>query len=289
MWIVLWILSALLQAVWWSFRKKAIDNSNIPSSLFAILWPIIGAIIVYTIIYFTSFNVSIFLNYKFLLLIVLIATLEIINNYIEIYSFRKTKISNLLPYDNTNKLLIILIWFFIYYWTKNSTSIITFLITLLTIFIIISFSIDFKNIKIDKIIWIYLFWKALSATTWLIIWYILLTFTTIEYMSVNVLIAFSIYFIITLVNRNNFSILLKQNKIFYKSRLFALILWWTWFLISLYIIQSSWLLIATLIWFIWLIFKIFSMKFILNDNPTKKQILLAFMVSILIWLWYYFK
>jgi hypothetical protein len=31
------------------------------------------------------------------------------------------------------------------------------------------------------------------------------------------------------------------------------------------------------------------MKYILKDNPSRKQIFLAFIVSILIWIWYYFK
>lgn len=285
--IIFWIISAFLQAIWWSFRKKAIDNSTLPPSLFAIPWPIIWATIVYSLLYFFDTNLLIYIDYKIILLILIISSLEILSNYLEIYSFKNTKISNLLPYGNTNSLFIILIWFFLYYWTKNSTSITTFIITLITIFIIIWFSIDFKKIKIDKVIGI--LWKTLSAITALIIWYILINYSSIEYMSINVIFWFTFYFLITIITKEKFKQLLKQESNFYTYRTIALVLWWVWFLIGLYIIESAWLLIATLIWFIWLIFRIFSMKFILKDNPSKKQIILAFIVSILIWIWYYLK
>lgn len=287
--IILWIISAFLQAVWGSQRKKAIDNSNLPTSLFAILGPIMGALIIFILIIFLWVNKVIYSDYIIIILIWLVTIFELSSNYIEVYVFKRSKLSDLLPYRDANKIIIILLWFFIYYGTTNSTSITTFFITIFTFLLILWFSFDFKNLKINKNILMYLVWKILSASSWLLIWYILFIYTTIEYMSINVIFAFLLYFSITILKKDSFSTLLKQNKQFYKSRISALILWWTWFIIWLYVIKSSWLLVATLIWFTGLVFNIASMRFILNDIPSKKQVLLAILVSILIWIWYYFK
>jgi hypothetical protein len=108
-------------------------------------------------------------------------------------------------------------------------------------------------------------------------------------MSLNSIIIFSLYLILAILFKESFKSLLVQNKTFYKSRGLSLILWWTWFLIWLYIIESFWVLIATLISFIWIITSILSLKYILKDTPKIKDIILAIIVTIMIWIWYYFK
>lgn len=287
--IIIWVISAFLWAIWWSFRKKAVDNSTLSTNLFSILWPILWAIIIWTAWYLFWFQKEIYSNYLVIILVLLIVVFETLANYIEIYVFKRSKLSDLLPYQNTNKLLIVLLWFFIYYWTDNSTSITSFIIILFTMLLIIFTSVDIKKLKINKLIWVYLLWKTFSAISWLLIWYILAKYNTISYMSINIVFVFLTYYFITIAKKEKFNELLKQKKEFYKPRFFWLVLWWTSFVIWLYIIQSTWLLIATLISFIGLVFNIFSMKYILKDNPSRKQIFLAFIVSILIWIWYYFK
>jgi len=287
--ILIWILSALLWSIWSSFRKKAIDYSTLPTNLFSILWPIMWAFIIWTCAYIFWVDNTLYTNLTVIFLVLLIVIFETLSNYLEIYVFKNTKLSELLPYQNTNKLLIVLIWFFLYYWTNNSTSIASFLIILFTMFLIVFSSIDIRKFKINKIIWLYLIDKLFSAIAWLLVWYILAKYSTITYMTVNVIFVFLIYYLITIIRKDKFNLLLKQVNSFYPPRLIGLIFWWTSFVIWLYIIESTWLLIATLISFIWLVFNIISMKFILKDNPSKKQIFLAIIVSILIWIWYYLK
>jgi ABC-type multidrug transport system permease subunit len=89
--------------------------------------------------------------------------------------------------------------------------------------------------------------------------------------------------------KNNFKELLQQTNSFYKYRWLALMIWQSWFILWIFIIESSWVLVASLLSFITIVFSIISMKFILNDNPTKKQIILAILVVLLIWIWYYYK
>jgi len=289
MWIIFWIVAALMSALANSFWKKSIDHTSLSTSMFSLFWPVGWLIIISSIFLINWYNFSYLLEYKLVLLAIFIAIMEIIIAYMDLYVFKKIKMSYILPYENSNKIFVILIWFFLYFGTKNSTSIETFLITLLAVFIIVWFSLDFKSLKFDRLIWIYLWWKILSAINILLIWYILLSINTVNYMSINVIVLILIYILIITLWSSKISNYKNQSKIFYKSKILATILWWSWYIIGIYLIESQWLLIATLLWFIGLVFSIISMKFILNDTPSKKQILLAFIVSILIWVWYYFK
>lgn len=287
--IILWIISTLFGSITDSIWKKAVEVSKLPQSLFAVFWPIIWILIVYCIIIYNDLSMSILTDYKSLLIILLIALISYINTFLYINIYKKVKLSELLPYNNLDKIFIVLFGFFLFYWTKNWTGIQSFFITLLTIFIIIFFSIDFKKISFSKDIIQFFIIKLIETTITLLVWYIFLTYNTVQYLSVETIMFLSITIIISIVQKNKLILLFTQEKNFYKYRLWAWIIWWIWFIIWLYIIQTSWVLIATLISFIWLVFQIFSMKFILNDTPTKKQIILAFTVMILIWVWYSLK
>ena len=74
------------------------------------------------------------------------------------YSFKNEKITVLQPYSNLDRILIIILWFFMF-WDSWFT---TFIISLFAFLLIICFSIDFKNFKISKVVAIYmignLFW-----------------------------------------------------------------------------------------------------------------------------------
>jgi hypothetical protein len=116
-----------------------------------------------------------------------------------------------------------------------------------------------------------------------------LKYSSITLVTISWVLELILFTSILIILKESFSIILKQSKIFYVNRLIATILWRSAFILWLYIIQSSWVIVATLLWFFWIVFSILSMKFILKDNPTKKQIILAFIVIFLIWIWYYFK
>ncbi len=287
--IIFWIISAFLWSITDSIWKKAVLISKLPQSLFSVYWPIWWITIVYTIIFFWNKNINIFFDYKIVLLILLIAFISYITTSLYIKIYKNVKLSELLPYKNLDKIFVVLFWFIIFYWTKNSTSISSFIITLITIFIIIWFNINPKKITLSKNILFFIFVKLLEAITTLLIWYIFIKYTTIEYISVEAIFFLIITIIISLIKKYNLKLLFTQNKEFYKYRLWAWIIGWIWFLIWLYIIQTSWVLIWTLISFTWLVFQIFSMKFILKDTPEKKQIILAWIVMLMIWLWYYYK
>lgn len=287
--ILLWLISQFFESFWDAFRKKAIDNSTLWKNIFAIAWPIAWWLMVYWIIIFIWSDFKIFTDYNIILIIIWAAILDIIGNYLYMYVYKNVKISQLLPYDNLDKLLVVVFWFFLFSWTTAETSLITLFITLFTIVIIVLFSIDFKTLKISKNIILYTIALSLNAIATLIVWYILLKYSTIDYMSINVIIMFSIYLMFAFIFKESFRAIKNQTQEFYKPRLLSLLLLWSSFLIWLYIIESAWVIVATLISFVAIITSIISYKIILNDTPEKKDILLAIIVTILIWIWYYFK
>lgn len=287
--ILLWILTSILDAISLWSRKKSINESTLSKTLFKWLAFPFAFIFILWIVYFIWVESMILTDYIYLFALFWVIIIWIVNTYLQLHILKQVKLSDVMPYSDLDKIFIIVFWFFLYYWTDKWVSIYTLLISLATIIIVLLFTIDIKKIKIPKIIWLYILHKAIRATKILLLSYILLKYSSITIISVNWFIELILYSIIALLLKDPIINLFRQSKVFYINRWLATILWRVATVIGLYIIQSAWVIIATLIWFFWVVFNIFSMKFILNDNPTKKQILLAFLVIGLIGLWYYFK
>lgn len=287
--ILIWIFTSFISAIANSFRKKSIDNTTLSNPLFVFIWPIMGLIFIYSLIFLNWINSNIFSESYFIFLLIIWWLFDWFWALIESNIIKKVKISKILPYSNFDKLFVIILWFTLFYWEPWYQSIITLIISIITVVIIMLFSMDFKNIWLDKDIKLYLLVKFLYACTTVIMWYILLEYSTLDIFAVIIFIYLIFHLVVNLFLKSDFKSLFKQNKIFYKYRLLTWILWRLWFILSISIIKSSWVLIASLLSFITIVFSVFSMKFILWDNPTKKQILLAFLVICLIWIWYYFK
>lgn len=287
--ILIWIFASLMGAIWSSYRKKAIDNSTLHNWLITLIWPVIWLIYIYLCVFIFWINSNIFYDNKIILLLLIWWFIDWIAALIEVSIFKKVKVSKILPYWSFDKLFIILLWFILFYWNPWYTSITTLLISLLTVVVIMLFSIDYKNFWIERDIKLYIFVKFLYACTTLIIWKILFEYTTLDVFSVIIFVYLWFHLFSNIIFKRNFKTLFTQPKQFYKYRITSSSLWRISFILSIIIIEKSWVLIASLLSFITIVFSIFSMKFILWDNPTKKQILLALLVICLIWIWYYFK
>lgn len=287
--IILWIITSFLQSVWSTFWKKALDNSNISSWLFLLFWPLIWTIIVYFAIYFSGTSLSIFTKIWLLWLLVIAWIFDGLWQRVEAATLKKVKMSYILPYRSLDKLFIIILWFIFFYWKEWYTSIATFSIAIFTFIVTLVLSLDFKNLKLDKNITKYIFWKLITSISTLIVWLVLLEHTTLELFSFFVLVTLSFHIIVNYFQKNNFLTLFTQPKKFYKYRILWTLLGWSWFFLSFLIIEQSWVVIASLISFISIVFSILSMKVVLGDTPTKKQVILAFLVTLLIWIGFYFK
>ena len=288
--IFLWVLSSISDSAAVSFWKKSIDSSKSLSKTMFKYYSIFFTFLMVVIFHFTlSIEYSILFDYKYLVLWFIIIWIWIINTYLHLHILKTIKLSEILPYDNLDKLFTVIIWSILYHWTSNQTSTTTLLTTIFTIILILLFTIDFKNIKIPKSIGLFILHKLIKSISIISVWYILLKYTNITFAAINWVYEFIIFTFIAILLKDSFKSMITQSKEFYVSRFSAVILGWTWYMLGLYIIQTSWIIVATLLWFLSIVSSILSMKFILNDNPSKKQITLAFLIIILIWIWYYFK
>ena len=287
--IIIWAIISFFTSLTWSLWKKALNNSTLPSWLFVLIWPAIWLFFVYYLVVILWIEWSIFSNYEIISLLFLAALFDWFWGIMEINILKKIKISKILPYNSFDKIIIIIMWFILFYWSEWYTSLTTLFISIITVVIIVLFNIDFKSLKLEKDIIMYLMVKVLYAISTLIIWKILLDYTTLDIFAVMVIFYVLFHVIFNIISKKDFKQLLWQSKIFYKYRFLTGVIKRIAFLWWFFIIETSWLLVASLLSFLWIVFSIFSMKFILWDVPTKKQIVLALIVVFMIWIWYYFK
>lgn len=287
--IIFWILSSILLAVSWSYRKKSIDLAKLPNWLLALMWPLIWLFVIYLFVFIFWINDNIFTDKRVIFLLFLWWVFDWFAWLMEVYVIKNTKVSKVLPYASFDKLFVILLGFLFFYWNPGYTSFITLLISVLTVIIIMLFSIDYKNLWIEKEVKIYIFVKFLYACTTLIMWRILFEYSTLDIFAVIIFFYILFHTLNNIILKKDFSLLFKQTKQFYKYRFLSSLLWRLSFIISIMIIESSWVLIASLLSFITIVFSVFSMKLILWDSPTPKQIILSILVIFMIWIGYYFK
>jgi hypothetical protein len=287
--VIWWIIWTIFDSISSWFYKKSISQSRLKVWMFKFFIFIFWLINISILIYFFWYEINILFKYKDLFYIFLISFIWVMWWLIHINLLKKVKLSEILPYENLDKLFIIIFWFFIFYWTNNWSSWITLIITIITLFVIILFTIDFNKIKIPKNIWIFTFYKLLRSFIWLLTWYLLISYLSSTFIVTDWLFALLIYLSIILITNDKFITIFQQSKWFYISRLSSVLFWNTAWIISIFLIKELWIIVWTLFWFLGIVSSIFTMKLILNDSPTNKQILLAFIVILLIWTWYYFK
>lgn len=287
--ILIWTIISFFTSITSSFWKKSIDNSSLPSWLFVLFWPAIGLLFIYLLVIILWINSAIFTDYYIVSLLILAWIFDWIWWLLEASILKKIKISKVLPYNSFDKIIIIIMWFLLFYWTEWYTSIITLVISIATVLVIVLFNINPKKIKLEKDILLYLLLKVFYAISTLIIWKVLLDYTTLDIFAVIVFVYLWFHIMFNLIAKKDFTLIFKQTKVFYKYRLLTSVIWRIAFIWGFFIIESSWLLVASLLSFLSLVFSIFSMKFILWDSPQRKEIILAFIVISMIWTWYYFK
>jgi hypothetical protein len=96
----------------------------------------------------------------------------------------KNKLSSLIPYENLNKVFIIIISFFLF----GDVSLLTLFIALLTVFVIMGFSLDLKKIRFPKSFGLVLLVQLIYTVVTLITGYILLSVSAVTlFVSNNIL------------------------------------------------------------------------------------------------------
>ena len=276
------ILSTFFESLGMNLWKKAL-SFWVEKNLFRLMW--------YSSIFFVSIILYIFNIFDFswfnifhIFLIIVVVVIGHISILIWQYVYSKEKISSLAPYSNTSKIVTIILSFIIF----SDISNISLYITLFTMIIIVISSIDIKALKISTNIWLYILSEIIRAWTLLVTWYILLYMHSTAYFFISLIIG--IFFVLLIVLKKwSFKTIKTIPKNFYYYRIIASHLWWFGLLFSLILISELWLSTSIILSFLWMAMTLFISYLINKDIPTKKSISLTIVVSILVWLWYYFK
>ncbi len=197
--------------------------------------------------------------------------------------YREEKISVIMPYLNLSKIFIISASFFIF----QDVSLISFIITLITVGIIIGASVDLKTLKLPRNFSKILSVEILRATAWLIGAWIIVTYSEIIFLNLYVVLGLLYMIVLTYFTQQYWD--LKSAPLKFWTDRFLSSLWWiSWFL-SLIVIKNLWLSIWILLGFIWIWVTLLFSYILLWDKPSKKDIVLTITVSLLVWAGFYFK
>ena len=282
--MIWWVLSTFLLSFSTIFRKKAMALDAKIGSLWFMFFGIIWWTIIWTFLILTwRLNTEIF-TLKYIVLTATIGVLRICSTLISQYVYTREKISLIAPYENLNKILSIILAFFIFW----DVSVVSLSIAILVVLIIFFSSYDFKQRHIPKTIQLFSINQVIISINTLIVWYILLNLSAMDFFILDKIIIFIILFSLIILNWDLFRFR-KLEKKFVQTRMTASILWSIAYILSLYIISEFGVTINILLSFIYLIFILCLSYFILWDKPTKKSVTVSVVVVVLVWLWFYFK
>lgn len=223
------------------------------------------------------------LTFTLILTVVLILVIDVIKWPVEQSIYKEEKISVIMPYLNLSKVFVIISSFFIF----KDVSYTALWITIFTIVIIAAGSIDFKTLKLPKNIHKLLFVESLRTVAILLGWWVVIKYGEISYFNTYVLFGLIIW-VILVYSTQQMQDYRNVWISYWKCRTIWSIWWLSWFL-SLVVIKSLGLSISILLGFIWVWVTLLFSYLFLWDKPNRKNILLTAVVSILIWIWYYFK
>jgi len=270
------LLSSLVNILW----KKSVNLANISKGLFTLYAKIIGLFFVIGFAIFGLINYKILLDWKAVLGILIVVSLWIITAFIKQGLLKLNKVSSILPFENLAPLFTILIGYFLF----HDSSVISFFISILTILVVVVFSFDYKNFTFPKKVWLLVFQQFLFALATIIIAFVLKKYNWPSVALLDVILSFLILIIFT-IKFSELKQFHKQKLDFYKYRFWAGFAGRSVYVISLFLISDLWIVISTLLTFLTLWVTLIMWYFYLDDKPSKKDIILAIIITCLVWLW----
>jgi len=283
MWLgILWIVLSKFSYIFW---KKALNIGG--SDLYRVIFKFFTAVnsviisLVFVLLWFFEF--ALFSHYLLLGLLVVVMVFDLIRTPLKQKLYRENKMSTLIPYENLNKIFIVIISFFLF----GDVSWLTLSIALLTIFVIMWFTLDFKTIKFPKSFGIVVLIQLIYTVNTLIAGYILLSISAITLFVSNNVLMFLGLWILLLSSGTRFS-LKKLSREFYINRYSASFLGMIPTYISLFLMKSLGVVTTLILSFLWVVVGFWFSVFFLNEKMNKKSIILAVIVSVLVGIGLYF-
>ncbi len=260
-------------------------NESVSMYVFSFFW-MIGSIII-TIIYITTGMVEfsdLRIPREIIAIICWAILMKLVYRPMSQRLNQQESLATLVPFSNLNKIFSLTLSFFIF----KDVSLTALLISLSAVVVIIWFSIDFKHFKLPNN-----FRNILIIQTLVSICYIIMSRTILQvsdkvfyiYDSIIYVIMLSIIIIVSHA-QGQFK---EFNGWFYKNRLWASFIGAAWTVISLYLITQLWATAVLLLWFLQVALELVIAYFYLGEKPSKKDIILTVIVSVLVATWFYFK
>mgnify|MGYP007116715654 CR=1 FL=1 len=277
------IISTILNSVYLIIRKKSLDTSKMSQYVFYFIWWVGWLILTIIFLFcgFLKYNIFWDLVYAGLTVFFIISTIP--NAILSQKIYREDKISNVLPYEQIGKVITIISGFFLF----HDASVISLITAVITVLVVMVFSIDFKNHQVPKSLWLIILWQVLVTIKTDISVIVLKKISWIEFFMLGQIISTILYFAIIIFQKKLWDF--RQKKGFYKLRVGASFIIAVNTLISYFLLSSIWIVYTILLSFLWTGITLLFSFFFLKDKPTKKNIIMTIIVSLLVWIGFYFK
>ena len=273
----LWILNAILWSIWGIVYKKSLMAMDwvISNKLYQFIWAFFTILFTWILyLYYDFESVDLFIFF----LLFLTAILWIFWELFSQYAYKKEKISVLVPYEEFESIFTVGFWFILF----SDNSLISFVFTIFAWITLVIWSIDFKNFSFNKYCLALIVSSLFSTSQILLYWYILIKISEFNVFFYNIIMVFFILLVISIFNKEIYKIwkinIFKYKYIFLENFI-RFIIW----IFSLFIISELWIIQAVLIWMLFMITSMLSAYFFLKEKISKKEIIVAVIVSLCIW------
>ena len=266
------------------FSKKAFLEWRIPQFLFWFLWSIGWFLVAICLVVFKWIDKSVFLDWRVIGWILLLNFICMWYDYLDQKVYRRNTIASLLPYSNLNNILAIIAGYFIF----KDASIIAVWIAIFIVILTVVTSLDFKSLEFPKG-FVSIIWSQILKA-----WEILLTAIALKSVAdsdyfVLYYISVLLIYIIPIIWRKEYRFLPNPSIVFYRDRWISGVSFCLSWLLYLFLVTEFGLIVSMLISFLWDGLTMFLSFLILREKPTKKDIIMFVVISVLVGVGFYFK
>lgn len=205
--------------------------------------------------------------------------------------YQDEKISALIPYSNLNIIMWMIIAFFVFWGVSWISFVIALIIVILSIVPNLKFNKS-SGKKISKMVLLYVWLQIIRAIIYVSEWYVILKMIAFDFFVLNI---FSYWFAWVCISFVLFRIKkvklddFKMNKPYHISKFVENIIYVISSYLSAFLIVELWLIVSSILWFLWTWMTLIMSYFAFWDKPSKKDLILTIVITILVFLWFYFK
>jgi len=281
-----WILTACISAINTIVYKKllVINTQNKISSigLYGYMCLIVVLIIgIIYVVYPSSITIDfsqIYTSFFTIWGIFLFSVFWMIANIPAQIAYRQEKISVLTPFAETGRIITLILGFFLF----ANTSLVTFSFALVSAFVLVWASINFKSFAINKYcLFILLTWVIQSINT-IIAGYIILKLSTFSFIfGVNIIaVCITLFYMLSFKRWELVTIPSQTTRPLLGMLTLNNLLWLVSYTITLYLMKELGIVMTSLLGMITMILTILSSYIFFRDIPTRKDIIVACIIML---------